>query len=158
MRFILAIVTACVLLLVTSGCAKINLKLPGFGKKAEPQVEAVTDPTEAPAWVAYPRNAEFGEDYDVVAIQSRKELNLVNRCPRAFENVQVWLNQQYFAELARIKIGADNSIPLTRFVNEHGESFPVAGLLTPDKGFPVLSCVLFDPASGKRHRLLARQQ
>jgi len=157
MKFTLAIVIACVLLLASSGCAKINLKLPWFGKKAEPVVETVTEPVEAPAWVAYPKDAELGEDYDIVAIHARKELNLVNRCPRTFENVQVWLNQQYFVELARIRIGEDNRIPLSRFVNEHGESFPVAGLLTPDKGFPVLSCVLFDPATGKRHRLLARQ-
>ena len=150
MKRILAATLSSALVLAPLGCAKIRESFPDFGLRTQ---TTITDPADAP----YPKDAALGEDYDVVATQTREELELTNRCPRSFKNVQVWLNQQYVAEVAQISIGPDNRIPLRRFVNEHGEHFPVAGLLTPDKGFPVISCIMFDPGSGQRHRLLARQ-
>ena len=154
MKRILAATLSSVLVLAPLGCAKIEASLPGFGSGSQ---TTVADPADAAAWTPYPEDAALGEDYDIVATQTREELQLANRCPRSFKNVQVWLNHQYVARAAKIDIGSGNRIPLRRFVNEHGEHFPVAGLLTPDKGFPVISCIMFDPGSGRRHRLLARQ-
>ena len=153
MKHVLAATLSSVLVLAPLGCAEIGASLPGFGSGTQ----TTTDLADATVWTPYPKDAPLGEDYDVVATQTRGELKLTNRCPRSFQNVRVWLNHQYVADAAQINIGPDNRIPLRRFVNEHGEHFPIAGLLTPDKGFPVISCILFDPVSGRRHRLLARQ-
>lgn len=141
------------------GCAKLKLpSLPRlWGTKAPAPTDVAVDPAEVPPWTPYPSDAVLGEDWDIVVTKARGELVLTNRAPRSFRNVQVWLNRQYVAEAKLIRIGSGNRIPLHRFVNEHGESFPIAGILTPDKGFPLLSCVLFDPATGARHRLLARR-
>jgi len=154
MKRILAAALSGVLALAPFGCARMRASLPSFGYG---DASPATNPAGPLVWTPYPKDAEFGEDYDIVATQTREGLKLNNRCPRSFQSVQIWLNQQYVAEVARIDIGSGNRIPLRRFVNEHGEHFPVAGLLTPDRGFPVISCVMFDPASGRRHRLLARQ-
>jgi hypothetical protein len=41
-------------------------------------------------------------------------------------------------------------------VNRYGEPYPIGGFFTPDKTFPVVLVEVYDPATGKRHRLLAR--
>jgi hypothetical protein len=43
-----------------------------------------------------------------------------------------------------------------RFIDQHGRSYPVAGPITPDRGFPVVLVELFDPATGRKHPLLSR--
>jgi hypothetical protein len=137
----------------TLACANVRqaLYLPGGGTNPVPN-----SPRSARPWRPYPAQAELGADLDIVVSQAAGVVHLVNRTPKSYRNVQLWLNDQYGAKVT-VEIGPGNRFALTRFINEHAEHFPIAGILTPDKGFPILSCILFDPATGKRHRLLARQ-
>lgn len=102
----------------------------------------------------YPADAEHGPDLDIVVRRDGRHATLINRTPRTYRDVRIWLNQQYVRELAFIDIGPANKLDLTRWINEHREPFPVGTLLAPDKAFPVVLAELIDPATGLRHRLL----
>jgi hypothetical protein len=109
----------------------------------------------------YPSEAEYGRDLDVVVRRSGAMVQTTNREPRSFEGTQMWLNQQYVRPVESIRIagpglGGANQHPAGEFVNEHGEPFPVGGFLAPDQTRPLLLAELYDPSTGKRHRLLAR--
>ena len=107
----------------------------------------------------YPRTVALPvEDLDIVATQSRTELTLNNRSAHAFRHVDLWINQEYVTRVDEIKIGesSTNVIELGVFINKHSESYPVGGFLTPDRAFPVIIVELFDPATGKKYRLLSR--
>jgi hypothetical protein len=108
----------------------------------------------------YPETAPRTEDLDIVVRATGGTLKLTNRTPTAYHNVDLWLNEQYVTRVKEIKIaggGRGMSLPLSRFINRHGESFPVGGFLTPDKSFPVVHAELYDPATGACHRLLVRR-
>lgn len=107
----------------------------------------------------YPKDAPRGEDFDIVVTHKGGGIRLDNRTPRAYEHLQLWLNQQYVRSIPLIKVGnaaPENRLDLKGFLNTRGDRFPVGGLLTPDKGAPVVLAELFDPSAGKRHRLLVR--
>lgn len=104
----------------------------------------------------YPRDAEHGQDLDIVVIRDGANLAMVNREPRRREAMFMWLNQQFVGRVETIEVGTGNRLDLARFVNEYGETFPLGGLLTPDKGAPVIQAELFDPATGLRHRVVTR--
>lgn len=103
--------------------------------------------------LAYPADAELGDDLDIVVSRRGGRIALANRTPHSYENVLLWLNRQYVHSAGRIAIGPDNTLVLRTFVNRYGETFPVGGLLSPDKGFPVVLAELYDPVTHKRHRL-----
>ena len=98
------------------------------------------------------------DDLDIVATQYRTHLTLNNRSAHAFHHVDLWLNQEYVTTVDDIPIGDSegDGVPLGVFINKHSESYPVGGFLTPDRAFPIISVELFDPATGKKYRLLAR--
>jgi hypothetical protein len=112
---------------------------------------------EALRKLAYPADAEVGEDLDMVVSRRGGRITLINRTPQSYENVLLWLNRQYVHSAGRIAIGPDNTLALRTFVNHYGETFPVGGLLSPDKGFPVVSAELYDPLTNTRHRLTVWQ-
>ena len=103
----------------------------------------------------YPAEAEYGPDLDIVVRRERDRVNLINRTPRSYRDVRIWLNQQYVRDVMRIDIGPDNEYLLGRWTNEHREGFPVGTLLAPDAADPIVLAELMDPATGLRHRLLA---
>jgi len=133
---------------LTQGCNTFRLRTPTLD--APLPIEATV---EAEPWVPYPGGTEHGNDWDVIVKQGRDSLTLINREPRSIQNVKLWLNQQYVAQVDQINIGSNNRISLAAFHNKHGESYPIPGFLTPDKAFPALACEVFDPVDGKRHRL-----
>jgi hypothetical protein len=107
----------------------------------------------------YPETASYGDDLDIVATQKRGTLYLDNRTPTVLKDVQLWVNQQYVGLVPLIEIGRDspsNEIDLTKLVNRFGEAYPIGGFFTPDKTFPVVLVEVYDPATGKRSRLLTR--
>ena len=104
----------------------------------------------------YPSNAPFKADLDIVATREGGSLLLVNRTARRYENVQIWLNQQHIGLAPQILIGDSNRYELSRFINEHGEPYPIGGFLTPEKTFPIVVAEMFDPSDGARYRLLVR--
>lgn len=120
------------------------------------------------AQTPYPRNAD-ADDLDIVVVRRGPHLVLSNRSAHAYGHGQLWLNQQYVAPVDTVPIGVDSQIHLSRFINEHGESFPTGGPLTPDKTLPVVLVELYatvppdeaDAIGGgpmpKRYRLLVRQ-
>ncbi|CAN0459325.1 unnamed protein product, partial [Ectocarpus fasciculatus] len=64
-------------------------------------------------------------------------LHFINREPREFRRVTLWLNQQYAGVAERIAPGSyesvsSNSVPLAAFINQHGEPFPTGSFLAPD--------------------------
>lgn len=132
-----------------------KVDIPFVGRKAV-EVPGVTPDIEESQWSPYPRNAAYGDDLDIVVNQARHSVSLLNREPRAFNNMQLWLNQQYVATIPQIPIGHGPSVDLISFKNRHDETFPEPAFLKPEKGYPVVSAELFNPDTGKRHRLLAR--
>lgn len=131
-------------LALSAGCAN---RKPSLSAEAAERLAALT----------YPREAEDGGELDIL-IEKRggDRVFILNRTPRTFENVRLWLNREYVTELEHIRIGKHPPRPLRAFVNRHGESFPVAGPLTPDKARPLVSAELHDPETNLRYRLPVR--
>jgi hypothetical protein len=140
------------LILTAPGCGRFKMRLPTF-RKPVPIAEVVT----VSQWTAYPKKAAVGDDWNIIVHQTTDSLLLTNQTPRTYQQVQLWVNQQYITDVESIKIGSGNTVKLGSFINKHGETYPVPGLLTPDHSFPVLLCEIFDPDDGKRHRLMVRQ-
>ncbi len=104
------------------------------------------------ASLRYPKDAPFGQDMDVLILPESQHITIVNRSVQPLENMQLWLNQQYVGRLDSLGVGARKRMSLSDFVNRHGESFPTAGFLTPDRALLLVHTELFDPRTGHRHR------
>jgi hypothetical protein len=114
----------------------------------------VDGPTaDALAALRYPGTTEYGPDLDIIVIREDHHISLTNRTARAYEGMQLWLNQQYVSQVERIEIGVNPDTQLPTFLNRHRESFPVGSFLQPDLARPVISAELYDPASNVRYRL-----
>lgn len=166
-----------VLVAVLSGCTE-PIKPPPLPRL--PQSAFLFGPTAdresraSFASLAYPAEAPAGLDLDIIIVQDGNTITLTNRTPHMFENVQVWLNQDYASVIEKIDIGPGNRYKLNHFINEHGEAFPVGGLLTPDRSRTLVLVELYNPraqgesdaneepdpsdphAAGVRHRLIVR--
>lgn len=129
------------------------LVLSGCKKQSMPDEST---PIEQLQVLPYPSDASVSDDLDVVVVRDGGALVLVNRTARRFENVQLWLNQQYVGLAPRIVIGDANRFDLLSFINEYGEPYPIGGLLTPEKTFPIVLAEMFDPGALARYRLLVR--
>ena len=103
--------------------------------------------------LSYPAEAELAADLDIVVVRRGPVLLLTNRTAYPYEQMQLWLNQQYVSQIETIIIGPENRLNLNQFINRHREPFPVAGFLSPDKAFPVVLAELYDPEAHKRYRL-----
>ncbi len=106
---------------------------------------------------SYPADAELGADLDIVVRQHRDRLSLSNRTPRRYADVQLWINQQYVADVASIEIGNGNQVLFENLINRHREHYPTPGFLTPDRYFPVHLAELYVPQENRRHRLLVQR-
>ena len=141
----------CLLLLAlcqASGCAA-----PGFffGPDADPKA------AESLATLTYPKDAPLGENLDIIAYKDWNQLVLTNRTARAFSQVQVWINQQYVSTVASIPVGQQTTLNLNEFINQHGEAFPVGGLLNPERSYRVVLVEIFEPGTGgRRYRVVVR--
>lgn len=135
---------------------------PAAAVEVAPATQAEAAPAEPapapePAPVVYPAKLPVGPNLDIVVDQKRKYLLLTNRTAKVYENVEIWLNRGYVATVDRIAIGSGIQIPLEKFIDRHGRQYPVAGILTPDKGYPVVLTEVVDPHTQQRHRLLTRK-
>ncbi len=127
-------------LLVIYGCAQ-----------PPPIVDGPT--AEMLSGLRYPGQSDFGPDLDIVVIREGSSITLTNRTPRSYDDMQLWLNQQYVRLADRVEIGANKSIPLPSLINRHSESFPIGSFFQPEKARPVISAELYDPAANIRYRL-----
>src|SRR5262249_54891664 len=107
--------------------------------------------------MVYPAKAPFGDDIDVVLVRDGRRFELINRTARDYPPGIIWLNQQWAGHSEEIKIGRGNNSVLTNFVNKHGEPSPTGSLLNPEASRNTLLAELYDPAAGKRYRMVARQ-
>ena len=108
------------------------------------------------AALPYPKNANLGEDLDIIVLREGGAIELANRTALAYQDHYLWLNREYVALIGQIRIGTDNRYELARFIDRHQESYPVGTFLTPDKTRPLVSADLFNPTTGQRHRLVVR--
>ena len=74
---------------------------------------------------------------------------LINREPRRFDGARLWLNQQWAGDLERVPIGAGPWVPLSLFVNRHGEGFPRGLFLRPDLEKPLILAELVPAGSNQ---------
>lgn len=133
-------------------CAAALTILSILGCEQPPPV--VDGPTaDALAALRYPGKTEYGPDLDIIVIREGQHITLTNRTARAYEGMQLWLNQQYVRQVERIEIGVNPDTQLPTFLNRHRESFPVGSFLQPDLARPLISAELYDPASNVRYRL-----
>jgi len=127
------------------GQALPDVGIPGLLLKID---EDVYDPRE------YPHAAEIAEPLNIEVVREGNAIKLVNLTVTRYENVQLWLNQQYGADLAYVPIGHSEFLDLESFINEHGEPYPVGRFLQPDRDKPlVLADLVMD---GKIHKLVVR--
>jgi hypothetical protein len=112
------------------------------------------------AQLRYPDQVKNVKDVDVVANQTRTQIRVVNREPVDFTNVYVWLNRQYVGYIRRIEIGNEsdaNNLDLDGFYNLHKLHYPVGGILSPDRGFPLTTFDIYDPATQTIYRAVVRR-
>lgn len=129
-------------LMLLGGCG-------GGGQLAPWRVELASLP--------YPKDAPRGQDLDIVVETVGSSLLLTNRTPLIYRDVQLWINQQYVTRIEMIDIGDNPMLPLDQLINEHGESFPTAGFLAPDRAGEVVLAEVFLPEVGVRYRLTVRR-
>ncbi len=144
-RPLLAILLSALLAGSLAGCG------PGF-HLVSPRVDQ--DLAEALSERIYPDEAERGEPLDMLITTRGNMLTIHNRTPRAYEDVEVWLNREHVHAFDRIEIGTNRRLRLADFINEYGEPFPTAGFFTPDAGQRLVLAELYNPDSGRRHHLL----
>jgi hypothetical protein len=116
----------------------------------------------------YPAHAQ-ATDLDIVVTRQDESLVLTNRTASTHRGVMVWLNQQYVWGPVDIPIALEYRLNLRGFINQHRESYPVGGPLTPDKSMPLTLAELYAASAGAgaddksadgagvRYRLLVRQ-
>lgn len=104
----------------------------------------------------YPIDAQVGPDLDVVVVRSGGQIELVNRTPRAYESVVLWLNGQFVRPVDRVAIGSNPGLPLREFVNGYGEGFPTGSFLRPERSAVLVLAELYDPQVNVRHRLVVQ--
>jgi len=145
-----------VLLLVGCGDNLVTDAWGELGKRARFTHHPDAETAELLSEIPYPADAERGEDYDIIVEQDGGQLHIANRSARRFDNVQLWLNQQYVGVIGDMPIGTGSRYSLREFVNTHGEAYPAGTFLAPDKAFPLTLAEIYDPEAGTRHRLIAR--
>lgn len=103
----------------------------------------------------YPDDSPIGAAYDIEIVADKgRVIRIDNRTVNRYENVELWLNQQYAGRLPSIEVGANEPVALNGFINEHGEPYPIARFLANDKFKPLVSADLI--VDGKMHKLLVR--
>ena len=124
---------------------------------------AVWLPTESPenvselAALPYPAAAPT-RDVDIILERDGRHVRLTNRTARAYEDVQVWLTREYVDMVSAVAIGTGNRIPLSAFINRHGEPYPVGGFFSYDKNVAIVLAEIFDPTIEQRHRTVTRDK
>src|SRR5690606_3242740 len=93
------------------------------------------------AQLRFPGEAPLGDDLDIVVVRHGSTIELANRTPNSYRDVQLWLNEQWVTVIEQIAIGTGNPPPLDTFGDRHGRTFPTAGLLTPEKTRPLVHAV-----------------
>ena len=133
-----------------SGCNAL-----GLGRA--PQDERVAQLAK----LVYPKDSDRGQDLDILVVRQGASISFVNRTPRVYNDVEIWLNQQYVNTFSRIDIGQpqnNRDFNLAAFHNDYAEPYPIGSFLTPEKNLKLLVAELFDPATGLRHHLLVQHR
>lgn len=105
------------------------------------------------AKIEYPADATDAGTLDIDVLTRGDRIVVVNRTPRRYENVRLWLDGRYVRSVTRIDIGSDNAWPLNTFINRYREPYPTGTLLRPEARQPPTMAQLHDPASGALHAL-----
>ncbi|MEM7578195.1 MAG: hypothetical protein AAF328_12065 [Planctomycetota bacterium] len=130
------------------------------GGCAAPLPVGSAEQRERLAQLDYPANAEAGEPLQLEVIRDGQHLRFINREPREFRRVTLWLNQQYAGVAERLAPGSyesvsSNSVPLGAFINQHGEPFPVGRFLAPDDTVALVSAeMIIEQDDGMTRRSL----
>lgn len=111
---------------------------------------------DAAATPPYPQQAAQGPDLDIVVVRHGDNIRLVNRTPRTYDNMELWLNQTYVRPIDHVAIGQDNVIALPEFINAYGEPYPVGSFLRPDRSRQLVLAEFHDREHGLRHRLVVQ--
>jgi hypothetical protein len=149
------------LLILVAALAGCTARSPmSAGRTAElaqltyPGADDFNGPADTPEDAAGP--APIGEDLTVRVVRDGDALRVTNFEPRRLADMQLWLNQQYVSTVRGLDPGPTR-LPLRQFINQHGEHFPLGGLLTPERNFPVVLAELYDPRTGQRHPLILQR-
>lgn len=103
----------------------------------------------------FPDAMPRGVDYDIEVVRlNRKQIRFDNRTALAYENVTVWVNEQYGDEIESIPIGRSGAVNLSRFINQHGETFAIGSLLAPEKAAALVTVAI--EHKGELHTLPVR--
>ncbi len=116
-------------------------------------------PTGTPTQYApprqYPSDTPVGDSLDVEVVRiDRTAIRITNRTARDLAGAHIWINDEYGSTINRLPVGGDTTITLNRFVNHHGERFPIGSLLEPEKTYTIVAAdIIFD---NQRHKILVR--
>ena len=127
----------------------------------EPVIEAAAEVSQAPPplWsLKYPKDqGAFSCDLDITVIQDKKSLKLTNHTVQTYNDVQIWVNQQYVIRVPNIPVGQTTTVSLKGLMNQYGEKYPTPGIFRPDRSFPALLVELVEPDQNKRYRLIVQK-
>ena len=138
---------------LAAGCAELaEVELRPLTSDARVEPGEVEDLSRIP----YPEDAPRGPDLDVVVVTRNASIELVNRTASNYENVRIWINEQYVSPEVDVAIGKGNRIDLRKCINSLEEPFPIGTLLAPDKARPVILAEMYQPSLGLRRRLLVQ--
>lgn len=104
--------------------------------------------------MTYPDDMEIGESLRIEVIRNGRSIVLDNRSVESYENVVLWLNQEYGATIPMIEIGRNQPIALSHFVNWFGDTYPLARFLNPDRDKTLITAEI--QLQGKLRKLTVR--
>lgn len=93
---------------------------------------SVSPPRPASYARAYPEQAPRSRPLDIQVIQGDTTIRLTNTTARAFGASTLWLNSYYSAPIEGLAVGQTLKLPLSRFKNEHSESFRSGGFFATE--------------------------
>lgn len=102
----------------------------------------------------YPKASGPEINKDIVVTRDGDRINLVNRTPRTYDNMELWLNRRYVSKVKKIAIGTHNPFDLSTFINLYDQPFPTAQFLAPDKAADLVSAELYNPKTKKKYSLV----
>jgi len=105
------------------------------------------------AKLIYPEDATYGEDLDIVLVNHGQHIELVNRTPKTYKDMQLWLNQQYVYPIHGIAIGTGQNYLLNAFTNLYEESFRPNSFRKIKSPTPVVLAEFYNPHTQLKHRI-----
>lgn len=112
----------------TAATVLVGLVLGGAaGCSTGPQAEALDSGR------SYPAQKAQSEVLNIQLIRDQAEITLTNTTARAMGPTVIWLNQEFWYEIAELEVGDSVRLPLNEFRNNYGKRFRAGGFFATER-------------------------